>query len=342
MPKVPPEVIVEQYELRATFFSNRLEKSEFVGLLEFAWHNLNQIGIELNWDSRSEFGVKDEAFQSIVNSGLEPALYFCHPNVLSSNFRLLSYFRCISTFSQKGLKSVSGVSSVEKIETGKRQCSPDLSKRLAHALNGNLSAMYSISIPSDEKLKGIMYATAGTTIDGSWRNAIGVEGERVIRSLFLKEALKHSEISHVTQKDGVLVPAANITDTWLDNYTNDLQSASFVNGSLAMFASEPDITLVNSDGNVTAGVEIKAGIDPAGALERLGAMMKSFENILLKSANAETILVATCITEEVEARLSEMKGVTRTFVLTEIVQNRKGRGTKFMTILRRNLGLVAN
>ena len=81
------------------------------------------------------------------------------------------------------------------------------------------------------------------------------------------------------------------------------------------------------------GVEIKAGIDPAGALERLGAMMKSFENIRSESSEAETILVASCITDEVDQRLRGMRGV-RTFIMTDVIQNRKSQGKRLMNIMR--------
>lgn len=339
MPKVPAEVTAEHYELKATFVSNKLERSEFVGLMERASEELSLIAHGLDWKNRASFGVNENTYSHLQAAGLAAARYFCHPNALLSNPKLLSYFRCISTFSQKGLASVSGVSSATNIENSGKPVTPDQAMRLSKTLNANLSAIYAVSFPTDEKMKAIMYATAGSTIDGSWRNAIGVEGERVIRALFLKEALKFKEIVSVTAKNGKLIEAENLSNEWLDVHTNDLQSVLFSNGAVAQFASEPDITLVNPNGIVTAGIEIKAGIDPAGTLERLGAMMKSFEKILLGSPDADTILVATCITDEVASRLAQM-GRNRTFILTDIIHNRKNRGTELMTILRRKLGLV--
>jgi hypothetical protein len=340
VPKVPIEVTAEQYELKATFVSNKLDKSRFVGLLERSGEELSVIAHGLDWQNRANFGVNENAFADAQDKNLDAARYFCHPNALLINPQLLSYFRCISTFSQKGLATVSGVSSAAKIENTAKPITPNQAMRLSIAINANLSAIYAVSFPTDEKMKAIMYATAGSTIDGSWRNAIGVEGERVIRALFLKEALKFNEIVSVTSKSAKLLEAKNLSNEWLDIHTNDLQSVLFSNGAVAQFASEPDITLVNPDGAVTAGIEIKAGIDPAGALERLGAMMKSFEKILLGSPDADTILVATCITDEVAARLAKT-GRNRTFILTDIIHNRKNRGTELMTILRRKLGLVS-
>lgn len=67
--------------------------------------------------------------------------------------------------------------------------------------------------------------------------------------------------------------------------------------------------------------------------------MKSFENIRSESSEAETILVASCITNEVDTRLRSMKGV-RTFIMTDVIQNKKGLGTRLMNIMRASIGLT--
>lgn len=339
MPKVPQEVISEQYQLRATFFANSLEKSNYVGLFEFVVKNLVTIEHTLNWDKANEFGINPDIQKSLKAQGMSLSQHLCHPNVLLSNSRYLTYYRCISAFSQKGLKTLSGVSSVERMETGKSECTPEQAVKLARTINENLTAIYSVSLPEAEKLKGIMYATAGTTIDGSWRNKIGSEGERVIRTLFLKELLSHGEISKVTLRTGADIPGTDLNDKWLDDHTAELQSSMTTNGAVILFGSEPDIKLIAPNSKTVGGVEIKAGIDPAGALERLGAMMKSFENIRSESSEAETILVASCITDEVDQRLRGMKGV-RTFIMTDVIQNRKSQGTRLMNIMRGCIGLT--
>ena len=106
------------------------------------------------------------------------------------------------------------------------------------------------------------------------------------------------------------------------------------------FSSEPDVTFMDANGKVIGAVEIKAGIDPAGALERLGAMFKSFDNVLAVTPNVETILVATCITEEVEARLRESNTVSKIFITTDVINNKSGRGIKFSNAVRAIMGLV--
>lgn len=339
MPKVPPEVISEQYQLRATFFANSLEKLNYIGLFEFIEKNLAEIDPALNWDESIDFGVTQDTKDALSESRLAFSQYICHPNVLISNQRYLTYYRCIAALSQKGLKTLSGVSNVERIESGKSTCKVDNAIRLARTINENLTAIYAVSLPDAEKLKGIMYATAGTTIDGSWRNKIGSEGERVIRTLFLKELLLHNEIAKLILKGGAEIYPDSLDSKWLDEHTVDLASGMTTNGAVFSFGSEPDITLISSQAKTVGGVEIKAGIDPAGALERLGAMMKSFESIRSATSEAETILVASCITSEVDQRLRSMKGV-RTFIMTDVIQNHKSQGTRLMNIMRSCLGLT--
>jgi hypothetical protein len=339
MPKVPQEVISEQYQLRATFFANSLETHQYVGLFEFAAKSLAGIEKTLDWKNIASFGINAQIQSDLEANKMSLAQHLCHPNVLISNPRYLTYYRCISAFSQKGLQDVSGVSSVKNMETGKRECTPENAAKLARTINENLMAIYSVSLPEAEKLKGIMYAQAGSSIQGSWNNKIGTEGERIVRTLFLKELLLHNEIAKVTTKTGIEVTGADLNPKWLDEHTAELQSCMTTNGAVALFGSEPDITLIDSNSKIVGGIEIKAGIDPAGALERLGAMMKSFQNIRSGSSEAETILVASCVTDQMDERLRVMRGV-RTFIMTDVIQNHNSKGTHLMNIMRACVGLT--
>ena len=66
--------------------------------------------------------------------------------------------------------------------------------------------------------------------------------------------------------------------------------------------------------SVIATIEIKGGRDPAGALERLGAIQKSFEET---PPGCENMLVAGVITPEMRDRLSRL-GIVKTFLLDEL------------------------
>lgn len=340
MPKVPKELLITQYELKASYVSTRLDSNGYTNLFEDTSDYLNIVGKALSWDKYTDFGVTKEVFEAI--SEQDPSqiyLYLCHPNVLISKPEILKYYRCISVFSQKGLKAISGVSSVDRIEVG-RAVTEKAAQSLAKAINANLSPIYRVALPSIEKLRAMMHATAGITLDGGWKNAIGSEGERVIKSVIVRHGLANKELNSVTTADGKSFSGSVVTTEWIDQNAVKFRSATFVNGSVATFGSEPDVTLFDKDGNTVAGVEVKAGLDPAGALERLGAMLKSFDAIIHESPKAERILVVACLTDEVEARLKATAALSRQYSLTDIITNRKGAEVKFANTLRGLLGLV--
>ncbi len=78
-------------------------------------------------------------------------------------------------------------------------------------------------------------------------------------------------------------------------------SISLVNGLEVRFSDDPDVS-VERQGQVTAVIEIKGGIDPAGALERLGAAIKTLQRVKQKFERCITILLIrrSSITEGVK------------------------------------------
>ena len=98
-------------------------------------------------------------------------------------------------------------------------------------------------------------------------------------------------------------------------------SSSLPNGYSMRYGSEPDIRVPAGIGTTmpltVATIEIKGGKDPAGALERLGAMQKSFEETPPGCVN---MLIAGVITPEMESRLENM-GVTKVFLLDDLAHD---------------------
>ncbi len=76
------------------------------------------------------------------------------------------------------------------------------------------------------------------------------------------------------------------------------------NQTSILFGSDPDISLLGKDGATVGVIEIKGGTDPAGALERYGAVLKSFEEARRMHSNVVTILVSYLTTPEVHARMT--------------------------------------
>ena len=97
--------------------------------------------------------------------------------------------------------------------------------------------------------------------------------------------------------------------------------------------------LISAMGAIVGIIEIKSGLDPAGALERLGAMFKSFENTLAEYPDAVTILVASCITKEVDKRLNASMSVRQRYLTTDITSS-EAEKRKFVNRLRVIMQLV--
>lgn len=343
MPAVPVEVILEQYQLRSTFFSEKLGEH---GFFDFE-RKINKI-IEdqkdlFNWENRDEWGISGDAWDEILNKGINPLSIFCHPRIVSHHPKLIRYYRSVALLPQKGMQKISSVSGIKEIEEGKRNVPQNKVSNIVFTLNELVCSIIKLTPDIDSnKIMGMMYSTAGTSIDGSWRNQIGTEGERVVRSLLVKSLAENREIGAIVDKNDnsfVLVE-------WIEKYgdpagsVTQIKSVVATNGASMYFSSEPDVTFMDAGGKVCGAVEIKAGIDPAGALERLGAMYKSFDNVLAITPNAETILVATCITEEVESRLRESNAVSKIFITTDVINNKSGRGTRFSNSARAIMGLI--
>lgn len=66
-------------------------------------------------------------------------------------------------------------------------------------------------------------------------------------------------------------------------------------------------------------IEIKGGMDPAGALERLGAIKKSFERT---PARVENIAILGVVTSAMRTELDQMKIVD--FDLYDVVHSKEG------------------
>ena len=340
MPKVPESVVKESYLLRSTFTYNRLRSEGYFELFMRISKFARIEGPRLNWDSRSEWNISEEAWNIIQTNKIAPMLVFLHPKVLQLNPSFLKYYRSVSLIPQKGLSTLSRVSNIESIEGGKveagrlKQVQID---KLVRTINEVLSLVVVLASDINEKkIEGMMYATAGVKIDGSWRNQIGAEGERVIRRIIFNELFMHSEISSVENKKDVLT---KITHWDVNRDIDEIKKIHLINGYSILFSSEPDVTMYNDSGAIVGIIEIKSGLDPAGALERLGAMFKSFENTLAEYPDAVTILVASCITNEVDKRLNSSMSVRQRYLTTDITSS-DAEKRKFVNRLRVIMQLV--
>lgn len=340
MPKVPDTVTKENYLLKSTFFYNRLRTEGYFGLFVTIKRYAKIEGSKLEWKSREQWHISDEAWEIVEKNEIQPMMVFAHPKVLQLNPQFLKYYRSVAMIPQKGLKAISGVSSIENIEEGKLEAgrlSQKQIEKIIHSINETMSTVISLASDITEKrIEGMMYATAGTKIDGSWRNSIGAEGERVIRTIIFNGLHTTNEVSSVVCKDNHV---CEIEEWDFSNDIDNVKTINLTNGYSILFSSEPDVTMYDASGAIVGVIEIKSGLDPAGALERLGAMFKSFENTLSEYPNAVTILVASCITDEVESRLGASMLVRQKYITTHITNSESDK-RKFVNRLRTIMKLV--
>lgn len=337
MAKIPESVVKESYLLKSTFFYNRLNTNGYFSLFMKVKKYVKIEGDKLDWSKRAEWNISEDAWNIIQESGISPALVFIHPKVLKLNPSFLKFYRSIAMLPQKGLAAISKVSNIDPIEKDKVDASRIKAEnitKLTKATNEVLSVVVTIASGLNEKrLEGMMFATAGTNIDGSWRNQIGAEGERVIRTIILNGLLHYNEVTSFIDKANNTI---EISSSEAKKFTEDVDLVKIINlsnGYSVYFSSEPDVTMYNPEGDIVGIIEIKAGLDPAGALERLGAMFKSFENTLAEYPDAVTILVASCITKEVDNRLNASMVVRQKYITTDITANDREK-RKFVNRLR--------
>ena len=136
--------------------------------------------------------------------------------------------------------------------------------------------------------------TLGITLDGMFRNRIGEMAESLIKRR-ITDWLRDCEL--------IMSESPNGYEFFLPN---DI---------VMRYGSEPDIEFIK-EGVQKATIEIKGGTDPAGALERLGAVIRSFAETPPECVN---FLVAGVFTEAMQARLDQI-GVIKVFELQTIAE----------------------
>lgn len=104
-----------------------------------------------------------------------------------------------------------------------------------------------------------------------------------------------------------------------------VKTISMSNGYKLLFGSEPDVSILNPKSVLEGCIEVKAGIDPAGALERYGAAKKSFDSALNRNKAAITVYLASCLTERVLKEMAKDRLVREHFNLTSILVDPKAK-----------------
>ncbi len=248
--------------------------------------------------------ISADAWDHVVSSSIDPKKVFAHPEILRVYPETSEYYRGVALLSRKRVASLAGsVDSWENMGYKNNAVATKKIMKVARLYNTIISSI--IEGATDWTLQNgyrNIIANMGIGLDGSIRNLIGQDAENTV-----KERILH----------------------WLDTrgfvISCDDQARNFdLPRNYSMhYGSEPDIEfreIVNGKQVTIATIEIKGGTDPAGALERLGAVQKSFKET---PANSKNILVVGVVTDEMKNRLEGL-GIGKYFLLDDVSHDGDG------------------
>jgi len=285
---------------------DQITKSEFFhqklhewGLLEIAYELEGIRGEALEWDI-AELNITSRAWNRVIHRGIKPIRVFAHPEVLRQNPKRVGYYRMLAMVSQKSMSRV-GLS-INRYEEGRSH----LNDALALGISRHLNKIVSVLIEHDGKVDVREFdlwrgMAAGSQAQGSWQNTKGDRAEVVIKELIerrLREkGLVLEKISH-----------------------GKGETLRLKDRRLLVMGSEPDIGVYEDD-LIQIVVEIKGGIDPAGVLERFGAVLKSLRRAKQENSKSVTILImqGVSLTPKAKEEIDKSKAIIDYFFTIEDV-----------------------
>lgn len=286
-------------QIRSALISERIRQRTDLALREL----IAQYQEALTFHPLDDLMISEQAWRHVEASGIEPKLVFAHPELLREHPTVSQYYRGLTLLPRKRVSDIAV--SVDSWEDGTRKTPiPDQrSKDVARLYNAVISSIIegAANWTLENGYRNII-ATMGIGLDGTFRNIIGRDAEDLIRNR-IKSWLASRQL--------------------IIEHNDEETEFELPNGYSMRYGSEPDILFQQEQSGIpqiVATIEIKGGKDPAGALERLGAMQKSFEETPPGCVN---MLVAGVITSEMESRLENM-GVTKVFPLDNLAYDGEG------------------
>ncbi len=278
----------------------------------------------LTWKPISNLLIENSVWKyEVEKQDYDPKLVFCHPQVLMYNPATSLYYRGLCSLSLKAVKDYFGA--VESLESG-TNIHLDSEKALKMARTYNTFICSIIKNSTDWTLENgnrTIIATLGITLDGSMRNKVGGIAEERIRTLI---------VDWLSERDLILEPKKI-------NHESIPSKCTLRKNIIMRFGSEPDISFLKDD-VLLAVVEIKGGIDPAGALERYGAATKSFQHSIHVSPLCRNFYLGAVLTPELERRISTDRLVEKTFNIIEILDDPEKRQHFFNELFHHTLRLI--
>lgn len=249
-----------------------------------AREKIKRFAPKLRYDKR-DLCIAEDAWRRVKDAGIARRLVFAHPAILKAIPEASLHYRGIALLSLKRVQGIAGSVDTWENKPGNARVSDEKALRVCRLYNAVIGSI--ILNRSEWTLEDgyrNVLATLGIAADGSIRNIIGQEAENAVKRRVLDW----------TRDRGLLADAATGADDriW-----------SLIGGVRMIFGSEPDIAFEKA-GKLAVVIEIKGGKDPAGALERLGAIKKTFDE---SPAGCKNFLVAGVVTPTMRGRLEEMR-----------------------------------
>ena len=250
----------------------------------------------LDYTARSDLMISPSAWEHVTRSGIEPRQVFAHPELLQQHPEASLYYRGLSLLPQKRMRAAGAVD-VKNWENNSlaRPVSRESATTVCRLYNSVISSIIegSVEWTLDNGYRNIMNSI-GITLDGMFRNVIGQDAERLIKTK-VEDWLREQKLIEERKSQGRFVLSGGVT---------------------MIYGSDPDILFMRAARPI-ATIEIKGGKDPAGALERLGAMQKSFD---ATPAGCQNILIAGVVTPQMQVRLEQI-GVIKVFILDNLLND---------------------
>lgn len=289
---------------------------------------IKQCPEKLDWEPFSNLMIDEEVWSyAVTTQKYDPKLVFCHPKVLLYKPATSLYYRGLCGLSLKAARDYFGA--IDGIEAGKPRArlSEDKALKIARTYNTFICSIIKNSTDwTLENGKRTIIATLGITLDGVMRNKIGEIAEDRVRTLILE---------WLWEQDLVVEPILKKEEI----YENIPKECTLKDKITMRFSSEPDISFMKG-GELLAVVEIKGGIDPAGALERYGAATKSFQHSIGISSKCRNFYLGAVFTPELEKRMKEDRLVEKSFNIIEILDNPTYRDDFFTELFHHALRLM--
>lgn len=285
---------------KSEFFHQKLHE---YGLLEIAYAIEQIQGEHLDWP-RQDLGISDKAWNKVIHRGIKPVRVFAHPYVLQNVPRSVGYYQKLAMVSLKSMNNI-GLS-ITAYETGHSK--RPLSEQKARDISRRLNELISRLIESDDTLDPREFdlwrgMTAGSTAQGSWQNKKGDRTEEVIKGIITRR-----------------IRATGL----LSGQSDDGKKWELEDGRVVEYGSEPDLAVYGQDHSILIALEIKGGIDTAGVLERIGAVIKSLSRAKQENAHSITVLIIprVSMTEQAEQELTAHRNAIDYWFAVEDVLNR--------------------